>query len=194
MAKAKKGERGRPRVDPGDPQLKVNPHRVRAALLFSRRSQREVVAEARKRKLAPLTIKGLHNLGAGAQRTSRRSRLEALAEVTGVSVGYLTEQAPGEDFLGVLAHAFAVSNWDIYPGAGADVFKEIKKVAADARTLLDLDEWQRRCRQGGGKPSQQERDDFAVELLGVLRVAFGRHRRRDALRSLRAWLAEKPTD
>jgi len=194
MARARRAVRGRPKTDPSDPQLPVNPHRVRAALLFSGLSQRDVVSKAREQKLAPLTVKSLHNLGTGNQRTSRRSRLEAIAEVTGVSVPYLTEQAD-EDLLDALALGFAVAEWDTYTvphESPRRMFDEIRGVTADARVLLDLSAWRRRTSRGSREMSQrereQERDDFAVKILDVLRTAFGRRRRRDALASLRKWL------
>jgi hypothetical protein len=84
---------GRPKAKPGDPQVPVNAARVRAALLLSGLSQREVVAEARRRKLAPLTLAGVHNLGAGEQATSRQSRLQAFAAVTGVPWEWLMKKS-----------------------------------------------------------------------------------------------------
>ena len=193
MAKHRAGPIGRPKTDPGDPQLPVNPQRVRAALLFSGLSQREAIAEARRRKLAPLTLKGLHGLSTGRQHTSRRSRLESLAAVTNVGVPYLTEQAD-EDLVDALAQAFAISDWDTYAKQTKvhAIFGEIEAVAADARVVLDLKAGRRRCSYDAGPISQEERDVAAIETLGVLRMLFGRRRRREALSSLRAWLQEAP--
>lgn len=71
----------------------MNAARVRAALLLSGLSQRDVVAHAQRRKLAPLTLAGVHNLGAGDQATSRRSRLQAFAAVTGVPWEWLAQKS-----------------------------------------------------------------------------------------------------
>lgn len=199
MPRKRPGRIGRPRQDPQDPQLEVNPHRVRAALLFSGLSQREVVEEARRQKLAPLTVKGIHNLSTFNQRTSRRSRLEAIAQVTNVTVHYLTEKTEG-DLLDALARGFAIANWDTYretvshPG---EVFRKFDTVTADARVLLDLRAWRARCdrsfarltlEQQSRHLTREEREDFAVKNLGVLREVFGRERSTEALRSYRKWL------
>jgi hypothetical protein len=151
-----------------------------------------VVEKAKQMKLAPLTERGIQSMIAGQQRSSRRSRVHAVARATGFSDDYLT-QITGESLPRALARGIAISPWDSLPLTGGvrAMGRAFEDIEDEVYPVLDLDAWRKRACHKPSPSTERDREEFTLAAAKVLHLAFKqRTPRHEALKGLKAWLEE----
>lgn len=179
-------KRGRPHLDPSDPQVGINGELIKAKVEESGLGYARVPKELKRKTGVYISPATLNEIATGKQATTRRSIRQALAKFFGLEEALLSK--PGHETAAERGaqrfRGFAPSV--IVTSALAHLMTDADVQLEDIAPLYELRKWRELLGGSSDEVTQEEQREFAEHIHAVLRLATpGGRKRADRIRQLR---------